>query len=297
MANSIALVTKFLPLLDEVYRLESKSARFDAQTGLVLPTQDAKSIKIAKIAMQGLVDYARETGFTRGDVTLDWETFTFSNDRGRTFHIDRLDDEETLGIVMGSVVGEFIRTKVVPEIDAYRFAKYAGTAGVGVATDAVITAANIVDEIDKAIAVQDDGEVPTEGRVLLMSPKAYAALKKANDTKHFLVPGQSENRNFMSYDDMEIVKVPQGRFFTAITMNTTGDGGYIKNATTGKDINFMVVHPTALLQVTKHAIPRMFDPNTNQSADAWKIDYRIYHDAFVYDNKKAGIYVHAAPKA
>ena len=54
----------------------------------------------------------------------------------------------------------------------------------------------------------------------------------------------------------------------------------------------MVVHPSAVLPVVKHEIPRIFAPNVNQSADAWKFQLRLYHDCFVLKNKVKGIYVH-----
>ena len=291
MANSIALVTKFLPLLDAIFEQESKTARLDAPAGLVMPTMDANTIKIAKLAMQGLVGYSKSSGFTGGDVTLTWQTHTFTQDRGRTFTVDAMDDMETLGVVMGNLFGEFMRTKVIPELDAYRISKYAGTTGITSAA-AALTSSTIIAAIDTATGVLDNASVPEDGRLLYMTPDSYQLLKQANDTKHVLVPGQSEDRNFMMYDGMEIVKVPASRMYSKITLATSGAGGYSKDSTNGKDINFMIVHPSAVLQVKKHAKPRMFDPDVNQTADAWKVDYRLYHDAFVYENKAKGIYVH-----
>jgi hypothetical protein len=37
---------------------------------------------------------------------------------------------------------------------------------------------------------------------------------------------------------------------------------------------------------------KVFDPDVNQAKDAWLFQYRLYHDAFVYDNKVKGIYLH-----
>ena len=68
-------------------------------------------------------------------------------------------------------------------------------------------------------------------------------------------------------------------------------------ASTSYPINFMIVHPSALVQVTKHVAPRIFSPEVNQEKDAWKFDYRIYHDIFCYENKAKGIYLSAAATA
>jgi hypothetical protein len=101
------------------------------------------------------------------------------------------------------------------------------------------------------------------------------------------------DRRLQTLDGMPVIMVPQGRFSTEVTLNAgsaVDAGGY---AATGADINFLMLHPTAVLQVAKHAQLKIFSPDENQEMDAYKVQYRIYHDAFVYDNKADGIYVHA----
>lgn len=292
MANKFTLADKLIPVLDAIYKQESKTNMLDAPEGLVRQGMDAKTVSIAKMALQGLGDYARDTGFTRGDITLEWESFTFTQDRGRTFHIDAMDDEETLGVVMASVVGEFMRIHVIPELDAYRFSEYASDPDIGKGTAGTPTAANILDLIDAGGLAMDNAEVSEEDRILFVSPSTYALMKAANDKKHVLFPSESENRNFMTYDGMEVVKVPQGRFYTKLTMNAGGDGGYTKDSTDGKDINFIIIQKSAVFQLVKHAKPRLFSPDVNQDADAYKVDYRVYHDAWVYPQKAKGVYLH-----
>lgn len=58
MANDIKLVTKYLPLLDEVYRVNAKSSILEADAAMVQQTADAKVIKINKLNMDGLGDYS-----------------------------------------------------------------------------------------------------------------------------------------------------------------------------------------------------------------------------------------------
>lgn len=69
--------------------------------------------------------------------------------------------------------------------------------------------------------------------------------------------------------------------------------GYAKNAS-AKDINFMIVHKEAVVQAQKFALPKIFTPDENQKLDAWLFQFRLYHDAFVNENKVKGIYVHKA---
>ena len=130
MANDIALVTKYLDLLDEVYKQKAKSSILEAPSALVQATADAKTIKINKLSMDGLGDYSRENGYPKGSIISSWETHEFTNDRGRKFNLDKMDNLENLGMVFLNMAGEFLRTKVVPEKDAYTFAKIAGTSGI-----------------------------------------------------------------------------------------------------------------------------------------------------------------------
>ena len=91
---------------------------------------NANEILIPKMSMQGLADYNKNTGYVAGDVTLDYETKKCAYDRGRMFNVDAMDNIESAGIAFGRLSGEFLRTQVVPELDAYRLAAYAQIAGV-----------------------------------------------------------------------------------------------------------------------------------------------------------------------
>ena len=143
--------------------------------------------------------------------------------------------------------------------------------------------------------------MPQEGRILFISETAYAGLK-AKVTRFTENGDRNIELGVEYFDGMRIVRVPQTRFYTAITLydgTTSGQeaGGYIGTASTGYKINFLIVHPSAVLKVMKHVLPRIFTPDENQKADAWKFDYRCYHDVFAYDNKVKGIYLHRGATA
>ena len=129
MANSIALAQKFQPILDDVYKATSLTARMDAMTKPV-EFAGANVVNVFKTSVVGLGTYSRATGFPGGDVTGTWESLTLAASRGRAFSIDRMDNDETLGMAFGTLAGEFIRTQVAPEVDAYRFSKFASWSGI-----------------------------------------------------------------------------------------------------------------------------------------------------------------------
>lgn len=292
MANSIDLVTKFMPILDELYKVNSVTARMDALTDQTEVFAGANVVKVMKTSVVGLGTYSRATGYPKGDVTITWEALTLAASRGREFSIDRMDNEETLGQAFGTLASEFIRTQVAPEVDAYRFAKYASWSGVTVATPATLDATTVLAAIDAAQAQLDADEVPAEGRLLFASTTVAGFLKGA--VTRMLGNESAVDRRVVTFDGMPIIPVPQSRFKTAIDLDagaTTSAGGFAA-AAGADDINFMIIYPPAVLQATKLDQMKVFDPDVNQAKDAWLFQYRLYHDAFVYDNKVKGIYLH-----
>jgi len=293
---TIALASKYQPILDEIYKNASLTASMDAATKPV-NFGGANAVNVFKTSMVGLGDYSRSTGYPVGDVAGAWETLTLSKERGRAFSIDRMDDEETLGMAFGTLAGEFIRTQVAPELDAYRFSTYASTTGIQeVATPAALdTGANVLAAFDVAMDKLDEKEVPAEGRKLFISSSCYNLLK--GQLTRTLSTETSADRRVFEIDGVEVIPVPQTRFYKGITLvdgSSAATGGYSKTENTGKNINFLLLHPSSVLQVTKLSDLKVFAPEDNQTADAWLIQYRIYHDAFVYANKKEGIYSHIA---
>ena len=288
MANTIALAKKYTALLDEVYRIAALTADLESDATLTREGANANEIIIPKMTLQGLANYSRSGGYVAGDMTLEWETVTFNFDRGRKFSVDAMDNEETVNIAFGRLAGEFLRTKVVPELDAFRFATYSSVSGITSPTGATLSdGAAVLAALRVAASAMDEAEVPPEGRILYITPTLLGLVEDLDTTK------SREVLNGFS----KKVKVPQTRFYTAITQydgTTDGQeaGGYIKSASTGKDINFLVIHPSAVLQFTKQAVPKIFSPDQNQNADAWIYNYRSYGLADAFDNKVKGIYLH-----
>lgn len=287
MANSIALFKQYVPLLDEVYKKVSLTAVLDGSDGLAQQGANANELVIPKMTMDGLANYSRNSGYIGGDVTLTNETVACNFDRGRMFTVDNLDNAETAGIAYGRLAAEFIRTKVVPELDAFRFAQYAGATGIST-TEAVdlTTGEEAITAIRAAVNKFDEDEVPLEGRYLFITPTLYGMILDLDTIK---------SREALS--GLTVVQVPQTRFYTAITQNdgvTSGQtaGGYAKAGSTGKNINFMLIHKDAVIQFEKHVTPKVITPEQNQDSDAWKFGYRNVGIAAIYENKAAGIYLH-----
>ena len=284
MANKITTAGKFIPLLDEVYRTVSLTAKLDGPEELVRQGANANELIIPMIELQGLGDYDRNSGYVSGDVTLTNETVKCNFDRGRMFTVDNMDDADSAGIAFGRLAGEFIRTKVAPELDAFRFASYASKEGVTQKEETLSDGSAVLAALRVATNAMDEAEVPMEDRHLFITPTLDGMIADLDTTK---------SREILSRFASKTL-VPQTRFYTAIDQkdgHTGGQeaGGYAK-AEGGKELNFMVIHKPALIQFEKHVAPKIVTPDQNQEADAYKYGYRNVGVADVYKNKLAGVY-------
>jgi hypothetical protein len=279
---SAALFKAYTPLLDEAYKLASLTSKLDTASELVRYTQGSREVVVPKMTLQGLADYDRASGYVGGEASMTLETMTMNYERGRMFSIDSMDNEETAGVAYGRLAGEFLRSYVVPEIDAVRFAAYAALAGTH-PTDANINAAGWYALVSAAQVAMTEAEVPESDRHLFITATGHADI---------LNKGLTESKVF--FDNFaSVTVVPQSRFYEAVTLTASGAGGYAR--TTGaNNINFLIVHKPAVIQVLKHQDAKIISPQQNQAADAWKFGYRVYGLNDAYDNKVKGIYVHTS---
>ncbi|SHK42187.1 hypothetical protein [Desulforamulus aeronauticus] len=259
-------------------------------------------VKIPSVVMDGLADYDRDAGFTKGSVTLSYQTHQLTQDRGRTFSLDAMDIDETNFVATaGMVLGEFQRTKVIPEVDAYRYSKIASLAIAGSKASGGYTAATN-DILAKLVAdIYQVYDAVGEGVPLVITMNMGIAamldtadkLEKKLDVMDFTQGNVS--LKLKSIDGIPIIKVPSTRMKTAYVFNdgaTAGQeaGGFVADGT-AKDINWIISARNSVIAISKTDNPRIFDPQTNQQADAWKVDYRKYHDLWIPTNKLTGVFV------
>lgn len=288
MANAIELAKSYVPLLDEVYAREVLTSDLDGAPELVQQGANANELIIPMMDMQGLADYSRNSGYVQGDVTLKNETVKCNFDRGRMFWIDSMDDLETAGIAFGRLAAEFIRTKVGPEIDAFRFAAYCSKAGVGKKEETLSNGVSVIAALRAASTAMDEDEVSEGERYLYITPTLHGMISDLDTSKSREILGSFT----------KVVRVPQRRFYTAIDQLSGGAseeaGGY-KKAAGASELNFMIVHKPAVIQFHKHAVPKIVAPESNQDGDAYKYGYRLVSIADVYANKLAGVYASYKP--
>lgn len=299
--NTLETATLFQTTLDQVAMHDLTTGWMEVNSRLVR-YNGGSEVKIPKMVLQGLANYDRDSGYEQGAVTLQYETRSMTQDRGRKFHLDAMDTDETNFVLTAStIMGEFQRTKVIPEIDAYRISKLV-TNAITANKDGMLkysytpAKASILEEILSGISkVRANGY---KGELVIhISSEAKLALQLACadklETVTFSVNGI--DTEVPSIDRCPLIDTPSYAMVSAIQLNdgkTSGqkDGGFVKGST-GKVVNFIVCAREVPIAITKQDRPKIIDPSTNQTADAWMIAYRRFHDLWTLDNKIDGVYV------
>ena len=299
--NTLQYSQQFQTVLDAQMLAGATSSFMEANAGQV-KYDGGDTVHIPEISMQGLAKYDRDEGFNRGSVTLKFTPYKMTQDRGRTFSLDAMDVNETNFVATaGTVMGEFQRTQVIPEIDAYRYSKIAALATAKNRTTAAFTptAANILGKLEADITEIQDVIGEDEGLVIVMSTKLRTILNNADKFNKYLDVTQFRagaiDTKVKSFNEIPILGVPSARMKTAYVFadgkTANQQAGGFKADTAAKDINWIIMPQRAPIAVSKTDKVRVFDPDTNQSGDAWKIDYRKYHDLWIPEQRFASIRV------
>lgn len=295
MANTISYATIFQKALDKQMVAAATSGWMEANAGQVI-YKGGNTVKVPKISTDGLGDYDRSTGYTGGSVTFEYETKTLTQDRSRSFMLDAMDVDETNFVLTAStVMSEFQRTKVVPEIDAYRYSSIAtqlitaSKVAYGYTPTAATIMATLKTQID---AVRDT--IGDTDLVVSISRTVLSLLEQGTRLEKVLFSSGEIETEVSSIDGVPLLPVPSARMKTAYVFNdgTTTDqtaGGFTASDT-ASDVNWLIMPRTAPIAISKQDMPKIINPATNQDADAWKIAYRKYHDIWIMDNKLEACY-------
>lgn len=259
---------------------------------------NAQTIKIPRLTVSGYKDHNRGSmGFNTGTVSNDWEPKKLEHDRDIEIPIDPMDiDETNLVVEMANIQNVFEEEQAIPEKDSYRFsklyteAKNYASAG-AVIDNTALTTANILEWFDEQMAIMDDKSVPQEGRILYVTSTINKLLKSAQGISRSINVGAAGviDRRVHGLDDVTIKTVPSARFKTKYDFT---DG--CVPASTAKQINMMLVHPSCVISRDKYAYMKLFTPGTDsRTADKYVFQNRYYTDTFLIERKSCGIAINA----
>lgn len=303
--NTLEYAKLFMQTLDKQMVAEAATGWMEANAGDVI-YNGGDEVKVPKISMNGLGDYDRDNGFVQGSVTLGYETLKMTQDRGRTFQLDAMDVNETNFVASaGAVMGEFQRVMVAPEVDAYRCSSIASQAITkNQQSSYEASADDIVSKLLYDIAAVRDVVGSNTELVIMMSGLVQPILSMGKEVSKYVDSSSFNqggiNLTVKTFDTVPIIPVPSARMKTAYTFydgTTSGQeaGGFIP-ASEALDINWIVLPKKAPKAISKTDVIRIFDPMTNQKANAWKLDYRKYHDLWILEHSFDAIRVSITPK-
>lgn len=287
----------FAPALEQKYAKELASFEL-FQSNKQVKFIDAQTIKLPSITLSGYKDHTRGSlGFNQGTITNEWEPKKLAHDRSIEFVIDPMDVDETNKTVsIGNVQNTLEEEQTIPEKDSYVFSKlydeattYAAN-GATISTEA-LTAENILEQFDSAMEKMDEAGVPGAGRLLYVTPKVNKLLKEAKDIQRVMgVTGEgSVKRSIYDLDDVKIKVVQSARLKSKYNFTE----GCVA-AADAKQINFILVHPTAVIARDKYSYINAFEPGEDsRTADNYLLQSRFYMDAFLVKNRANGIFINA----
>lgn len=289
--NSIEYASKYASELDKVVTQKSVTGFF-ADNVLCAKFVGAKTVLLPDLDFVGLGDYDRDNGFPQGKITITNTSYQLSKDRGRELQLDRMDMDETgVANLAGQTLKEYVRTQVVPEMDAYCISKLYNVA------QAKENVKNFdANEVYKQFTDMANSVLAKAGfdqeLVCFMDPSAYASLMNSPELQRQIIVSdfkQGEvDLKVKKINDVNIIPVSSDRMKTAYTFDAGQDtalGGF-EPTEDAKTVNMLMLPKNGASLVKKTEQLRIFAPDQNQEADAYLFQYRLYYDIFV---KKSGV--------
>lgn len=296
--NTIEASKIFSKALDQQVIEGATSGWMEDNAGQVI-YNGGDEVKIPKISLTGLADYDRESGYNQGAVTFKFQTKNLTMDRGRKFMLDSMDVDETNFVMTASaVMSEFQRTQIIPEVDAYRYSKIYELAKTNYGRLYTPSVSTILSTLNSDItAVQDTAGAAD---LVIIMPYTVADMLDNNEKISRSINAadfrQGEiNLKVKTYNGIPIIRVPSARMKTEYIFkdgksSDQTDGGFAP-ASTATQINWIICPRTAPIAVSKTDNFKIFEPSVNQTADAWLVQYRKFHDIWIKDNALPSIRV------
>lgn len=251
---------------------------------------NAQTIKLPRMTLSGYKDHTRAPGFNSGSMSNDWEPKKLAHDRDIEFFIDPMDiDETNLVLSVANIQNTFEEEQAIPEKDSYRYSKLHAelTAYSGSIDNTALDIQNLLEIFDAQMEKMDEAGVPEEGRILYATPSVRKLLKEAEGIQRVMTvtTPSTINRKVHSLDDVTIKPVPSARMKTKYDFT---DG--CVPAADAKQINFILLHSSAVICRDKYSYIKLFTPGTDsRTADGYLYQNRNYGDLFLIERKVAGV--------
>lgn len=302
--NTIENRTLFMEACDQQLIEGATSGWMEANAGQVKYT-GGDTVKIPTLSTTGLGNYDRKSGYPKGGVSVKYQSKTMTQDRGTSFFLDRIEvDESGFIATAASAAGIFQREHVIPEVDAYRYSRiYQLAKAKGYTKEYTPVASTILSKLQEDItAVRDSGAGAAD--LVIIMPYTVADIFDNSDklTKHINVGQFNQggvDMEVKTFNGIPIIRVPSARMKTLYDFFSGETEFGFAPAEGAVQINWIVCPRSVPIAVSKTDGVYIYDPATTQGADAWKVEYRKFHDIWIPDEqlKTVRVCVSPAPSA
>ncbi len=298
--NVFAFATKMTDELDKAVTQKAVTGFF-ADNQLRQQFVGAKTVMIPSVSLSGLGDYDRDGGFTDGTVTVSAKPHVLEMDRGRSFQLDREDcDESGIADLAGQIMGEFVRTQVVPEVDAYVLSSACKQVEITRHFVEGAVESECFEMLNEAISGAQDAVGYDEELVAFVDSRTWSSFQMSKEISSMLVTSDFAQGDITvkrySYNGIPIIPVQNSRmkrdynFYDGVSEGQQ-NGGF-EPALLSPTIGLLLMPRRAASLIKKTEQIRVFDPAHNQQADAWKVDYRLFYDVVFNEKLVDGIYAY-----
>lgn len=248
----------------------------------------ANTIQIASLSTTGRTDADRDTiTAAKRNFENAWEPKTLSNHRQWSTLVHPMDIDDTNQVAsIQNITQVFNEEQKFPEMDAYLISKlYADWIAAGMQADTtVLTAANILTTFDSFMTAMDEANVPKQGRMLYLTPVYKTMLKTAQGMARYIQNGDENIRRAVaSLDEVKIEDVPSTLMKTAYDFTEGWKAGV-----GAKQINMLLVHPSAVITPEKYAFAQLDAPSAGSNGKYVYFE-ESYEDVFLLNKRKNAV--------
>lgn len=269
----INLATKYSKQVQERFYQESLT-QSSFSKDLDMEFTGVRSVKVYDIGTAPMNNYTR-TGTNRygnpAELEDNIQEFIMTQDRSFTFTIDKGNNmEQNMVKNAGKAMRRQLLEVVTPEIDKYRFTKWAAGAGTTL-TGSAPTKTNIFSGLVDAKATMDNKLVPQTDRTLYCSVSYYKTLVQCAE--------------YLAIDKLGAKAITKGKVGEILGM----DVKMVPDTYLPEGVLFMIIYKdSAISPVKLHEYNLHKDP---PGISGYLAEGRFIYDAFVKDTKKDGILV------